>query len=191
MYNLNIPNSDKDVITIYLINWVAIIIGILSGTFSIIGFAYSYKLNVANIFITVSKVNAIYGDSIKVVIGLTNESSNGIEITDLKLFQNGKQIKDNGYDYQIENDTYAKKYSISKYLFNTSYLTAPKGSEEYEIHSNSDNFNGTRLLSKVGITTYYSYWINKDQVPDTLKITANKRLRLFSKTKRYSIFWIY
>lgn len=188
MYNLNIPNSDKDVITIYLINLVAIIIGILSGTFSIIGFAYSYKLNVANIFINVRKVNAIYGDSIKVVIGLTNESSNGIEITDLKLFQNGKQIKDNGYDYQKENDTYAKKYSMSNYLFNTSSLAAPKGSEEYEIHSNSDNFNGTRLLSKVGITTYYSYWINKDQVPDTLKITANKRLRLFSKTKRYSIF---
>lgn len=108
MYNLNIPNSDKDVITIYLINLVAIIIGILSGTFSIIGFAYSYKLNVANIFINVRKVNAIYGDSIKVVIGLTNESSNGIEITDLKLFQNGKQIKDNGYYYQKENDTYAK-----------------------------------------------------------------------------------
>ncbi|MCK8619680.1 hypothetical protein LNP09_01675 [Apilactobacillus kunkeei] len=188
MYNLDIPNSDKDVIAIYLINLVAIIIGILSGTFSIIGFAYSYKLNVANIFINVRKVNAIYGDSIKVVIGLTNESSNGIEITDLKLFQNGKQIKDNGYDYQKENDAYAKKYSMSKYFFNTSSLTAPKGSEEYEIHSNSDNFNGTLLLSKVGIPTYYSYWINKDQVPDTLKITANKRLRLFSKTKRYSIF---
>lgn len=68
------------------------------------------------------------------------------------------------------------------------YLTGPFKTKEQEQKTSSTNFREKVLLHKIGMPEKFSYWENKDQIPDTLEITTNKRLRLFSKTKRYSIF---
>lgn len=109
------------------------------------------------------------------------------------MLKNGKQIYDNGYNYQQAKEDYEKsnniRYGIGDYI-NADIIadiTDNFGTKEHEQKSGSNNFSGKRLLSKIGTTVEFSYWIDKDQIPDTVEITTNKRLRLFSKIKKYSI----
>ncbi|TPR53186.1 hypothetical protein [Apilactobacillus kunkeei] len=172
-----------------LISLLALIVGILSGMCSIISFIYSFKSNIYSVFVSTKKLDAIYGDSIKVIIRLTNESANGLELTDLKLLKNGKQIEDNGYSYRKARSVHDNLNKISNNYFNLEYFFDDyTGVKENEQKSSSYNFEGTWLFPKNGMCMECSYWIDKNELPDTLEITTNKRLRLFSKTKRYSIF---
>lgn len=132
-----------------LISLLALIVGILSGMCSIISFIYSFKSNVYSVFVSTKKLDAIYGDSIKVIIRLTNESSNGLELTDLKLLKNGKQIEDNGYSYQKEKSVHDNLNKISNNYLNLGIWSHDNtGINENEQKSSSYNFEGTWLLPK-------------------------------------------
>lgn len=157
----------------------------MSGTFSIISFLYLFKSNVHSVFVNAEKIDSIYGNSVKVIITLRNESSDGLELTNLKLLKNGTQIKDNGYNYESEHNT---NILSSLTIPVAEYLPNQFKTMEQEQKSPSSTFKEKVLLQKIGMPEKFSYWIDKNQIPDTLEITTNKRLRLFSKTKRYSFF---
>lgn len=109
-------------------------------------------------------------------------------MTNLKLLKNGTRIKDNGYNYEREKSAHINNITRLFDITETEYLPSQYRTKEQEQRTSSNNFREKVLLQKIGIPEKFSYWVNKDQIPDALEITTNKRLTLFSKTKRYSIF---
>ena len=171
-----------------IINSINIIISIFAGLLGILNYFYTFKSNVCSVFVTAQTIEAIYGDSVKVIVNLTNESGISLELKDLKLLKNGKQITDNGYIFEKAKYNYEKLHKKKYFspipeLSSNIYLTK-QGLQKSE----SENFYGNWLLPKNGTHITCSYWIDRDQIPDTLEITTNKRLRLFSRTKQYYIF---